>query len=87
MSNPALTDVQRQQHTRDLVTARQQVGRAVREKDPALEKHARERVHAARLALGERGPRWWNDGAPDYNRHMVTNTPYREWYRGLKHST
>jgi hypothetical protein len=86
-SNPALSDAQRQQHTMALMSARQEVGRAVRWKDPALEKDARDRVNAAKLALGERGPRWWDDGSPDYNRHMVKNTPYREWYDGLKHSS
>jgi hypothetical protein len=30
-------------------------------------------------ALGERGPVWWMDGAPDLNRHMVTNTRYAAW--------
>ena len=39
---------------------------------------ARGRVHDAKVALGERGPVWWNDGAPDYNRHLVANTPYRD---------
>jgi hypothetical protein len=87
MSNPALSDAQRQQHARALVTARQEVGRAVRGKDLALEKHARGRVQAARLALGERGPRWWNDGAPDYNRQVVKDTPYREWYNSLTSSS
>ena len=23
---------------------------------------------------------WWTDGAPDYNRHMVRNTPYADWF-------
>ena len=86
MSNPALSHSQRQQHTKALMVARQEVGRALRSKDVALEKNARGRVKAAKLALGERGPRWWSDGAPDYNRHMVENTPYREWYKGLSAS-
>jgi hypothetical protein len=34
----------------------------------------------AKVALGERGPVWWSDGAPDFNRHLVKNTPYRSWY-------
>ena len=41
---------------------------------------ARARVDAAKRALGERGPVWWEDGAPDYNRRMVANTPYAPWY-------
>ena len=26
------------------------------------------------MALGERGPVWWTDGAPDLNRQMARNT-------------
>jgi len=40
---------------------------------------ARDRVHAAKVALGERGPVWWTDGAPDFNRKLARNTPYAEW--------
>ena len=45
-------------------------------RDEAAERAARAKVHAAKVALGERGPVWWDDGAPDYNRHLVKNTPY-----------
>lgn len=41
---------------------------------------ARKLVNAAKVALGERGPAWWDDGAKDFNRHLVKNTPYRDWY-------
>lgn len=44
---------------------------------------ARRSVDAAKIALGERGPVWWTDGSKDFNRHMVKNTPYREWYTKL----
>ena len=46
-------------------------------------KDARKRVHVAKVALGESGPVWWGDGAPDLNRHHPKNTPYAEWWRGL----
>ena len=39
--------------------------------------------HLHQVALGERGPPWWDDGAPDYNRRMAVNTPYRAWFEGL----
>ena len=42
------------------------------------EREARARVHGAKIALGERGPVWWADGAPDYTRHLVANTPYAD---------
>ena len=41
---------------------------------------ARYQVHAAKVALGERGPVWWTDGAPDYNRKFVRDTPYADWF-------
>ena len=48
--------------------------------DPVRLKAARTAVHAAKVALGERGPVWWTDGAPDLNRHMAANTPYADWW-------
>ena len=44
---------------------------------------ARLAVDAAKLALGERGPVWWLDGAPDYNRKLAKNTPYAGWFSAL----
>lgn len=58
--------------------ARRAVGAAKRAGDAAAEKAARASVHEAKLALGERGPVWWDDGAPDFNRHLVKNTPYAD---------
>jgi hypothetical protein len=34
--------------------------------------------------LGERGPVWWTDGAPDFNRRMARNTPYADWFAALE---
>ena len=75
-SNPALPADKRESLVRDLMDARRAVGAALRQKDSAAEKEARARVHAAKVALGERGPVWWDDGEPDYNRYMLANTPY-----------
>lgn len=44
---------------------------------------ARRAVDAAKVALGERGPPWWDDGAPDQNRRLVRNTDYARWFAGL----
>ena len=44
---------------------------------------ARARIDATKVALGERGPPWWNDGAPDYNRKLARNTPYADWWASL----
>jgi hypothetical protein len=65
---------------RELMAAR----RAVREaRGEAATRAARKQVDAVKTALGERGPVWWSDGAPDHNRHRVMNTPYADWYTAL----
>lgn len=79
-SDPALSPAQRDAHVRDLMAARREVHRARRARDAAAERRARARVHAAKVALGERGPPWWTDGAPDWTRHAVENTPYAGWF-------
>ncbi|WP_118856745.1 hypothetical protein [Sphingomonas mesophila] len=82
-SNPALPEPERTRLVAELMAARSAVGRALRSEDAAAEKAARARVHAAKLALGERGPPWWDDGAPDYNRHMALTTPYADWFAAI----
>jgi hypothetical protein len=42
-----------------LMAARRAVGTARRARDPEAERAARDRVHAAKVALGERGTPWW----------------------------
>jgi hypothetical protein len=51
--------------------------------DDAAREAARLQVDAAKVALGERGPVWWEDGSPDFNRHLARTTPYAEWFAGL----
>jgi hypothetical protein len=63
--------------------ARRQVGIAKKAGDKDSERSARAAVDEAKHALGERGPVWWLDGAPDFNRRMVANTPYADWYAAL----
>ena len=81
MANPALDPATRDALVRDLMSAR----RAVRDSkdDPDALRDARARVDAAKRALGERGPVWWTDGAPDLNRRMARNTPYADWFAAL----
>ncbi|WP_412069393.1 hypothetical protein [Rubrivirga sp. IMCC43871] len=81
-SNPALPEDDRQRLVADLMDARRDVGTATRAKDEAAERDARARVHAAKVALGERGPTWWDDDE-DVNRYAPKNTPYAEWWAGL----
>ena len=80
-SDPSLDPVRRQELVDELMSAR----RAVRDAkdDVARKTEARARVDAAKRLLGERGPVWWNDGAPDLNRKMVSSTVYAGWYEGL----
>jgi hypothetical protein len=79
-SNPALTDHARQHLVNQLMDARRTIARARRAKDGDTEQRARAQVDQAKIALGERGPVWWSDGAPDFNRHKIDNTPYADWY-------
>ena len=44
---------------------------------------ARKLVDEAKIALGERGEVWWDDGAPDYGRKLVKNTRYAQWWTAL----
>ena len=82
-ANPALSEADRSTLVRQLMSARRAVGAALRASDPAAERLARAAVDAAKHSLGERGPVWWTDGAPDYNRRMVHTTPYADWYTQL----
>ncbi len=77
-SNPRLPPERLMSLVSELMSAR----RAVRQAgaDEGRLRHARDAVNAAKIALGERGPVWWSDGAPDFNRHLVTSTPYADWY-------
>lgn len=82
-SNPGLAPEVRQDLVDQLMAARRQVGAAKKAGDADAERSARAAVDQAKRALGERGPVWWTDGAPDVNRRMVANTAYAEWYAGL----
>ncbi|MGV1754226.1 hypothetical protein [Agrobacterium sp. CG674] len=81
-SNPAIDELTCAALVKDLMAAR----RAVRDASagsPAMIE-ARKKVDAAKVALGERGPVWWDDGAPDFNRYLVKNTPDAPWFSELK---
>lgn len=82
-SNPALDPIEREQLVKELMSARRAVASAKRAQDRVAQANAHAAVDCAKRALGERGPVWWDDCAPDYNRHMVLNTPYAEWFAGL----
>jgi hypothetical protein len=79
-SNPLLSATDRDRLVADLMDARRAVAAARRAGDEAAEAGAHAAVDRAKIALGERGPVWWDDGAPDLNRRMARNTPYAAWF-------
>ena len=83
MTNPALSPEESHHLRRELMAARSALGRARKAGDDEARRDARRRIDAAKVALGERGPPWWADGAPDYNRRMAVKTPYRSWFERL----
>lgn len=86
MANPALGKAQRSDLVRRLMAARRAVRDAKQKNDVTAEATAHKTVDKVKHALGERGPAWWDDGAPDLNRRMVKNTPYVDWYAKLTRS-
>lgn len=77
-TDPRLSAAEKEQAVAELMAARRAVRAAAGDADAV--RAARDRVDAAKRRLGERGPVWWNDGAPDYNRRMVARTPYAQWF-------
>ncbi len=86
-SNPSLTGEERQHWTKALMAARRSKGAAMKAADADAREQARQKVDEAKIALGERGPAWWTDGAPDWNRHMAKNSPYAAWFAAWKASS
>jgi hypothetical protein len=82
-ADPELDPVARDRLTRELMAARRAKKDAMRAGDLAAREEARARVDAAKVALGERGPVWWSDGAPDLTRHLARTGPYAEWFAAL----
>jgi hypothetical protein len=82
-SNPNLSDERRAELVTALMAARRSKQKAMRAGDDAAREIARLQVEAAKVALGERGPVWWYDGAPDFNRHLARTTHYAEWFAEL----
>ena len=77
-SDPSLTQDERVRLTADLMRGRCAVRDALAGRGELA--GARAQVDAAKRGLGERGPVWWSDGAPDYTRRLARNTLYAEWW-------
>jgi hypothetical protein len=88
-ANPHLPEDERARLVRELMAGRRAVraakGRGSGDAD-AL-RAARAQVDAAKRGLGERGPPWWDDGAPDQNRRLARNTPYADWWAAIESAT
>jgi len=68
-TNPDLEDEFRRKSLKALMQARMSKDRVA-----ALE---------AKIALGEAGPVWWDDGSPDYSGSVPDATPYGQWWANL----
>lgn len=60
-TDPSIPEERRKALVSELMSARSSVGHAKKRGDAEAEKAARKRVQAAKVALGERGPRWWEE--------------------------
>jgi hypothetical protein len=80
-TNPSLPEETRTRLVAELMAAR----RAVKEAgdDDMRLRAVRKAIDAAKIALGERGPVWWDDGTADLNRHMAKTTSYAAWHRRM----
>lgn len=58
-TDPAIPEDDASRLRKWLMKARRDVGAALKAGDPDAERVARDRVQAAKTALGERGPAWW----------------------------
>lgn len=83
MSNPNLDPALHQRLVNRLMQARRDIAAAHRARDTTAEREARARVNSAKIALGERGPVWWDEAEGDHNQRLAENTPYAGWFRRL----
>jgi hypothetical protein len=86
MANPKLAPAKTTALISELTKARSAVRCAELAGNPIEEAAAHRAVDLIKRELGERGPVWWTDEAPDLNRHAVNNTPYAKWHSGLRAS-
>jgi hypothetical protein len=77
-TDPRLDEDERQRLVKRLMAARRAVKQASTSEQ---EKAARAEVHETKTALGERGPVWWQDGAPDESRRTPENSRYAQWWQ------
>ncbi|GGC78220.1 hypothetical protein [Vreelandella lutescens] len=79
-TDPRLTAEEKRGHVKALMKARRAVRSAQQQNDEEALGQAREAVQEAKEALGERGPVWWQDGAPDEGGLAPHNSSYASWW-------
>ncbi len=82
MADPSLPTDERQALVKQLMSARRAVRSALASADEAAEADAHAAVDHANRALGERGPVWWTDGAPDFKSPLGAQYALRCLVRG-----
>jgi hypothetical protein len=82
-SDPAIPAAFRQELVDELMSARRAVAAARRSDDPQAEKAARARVQDAKVALGERGAKWWEPASEAQQRTRAASAMRALlWHRG-----
>jgi hypothetical protein len=86
--NPALSEEERARLAQQLVTLRRALAlpRGAGEQTASSVALGKE-VERVKIALGQHGPVWWTDGAPDYHRTQIENSPYADWWSNLRHTS
>lgn len=79
--DPRLTSAGVKALTKRLMAARRKM-KEVQNNERQL-KAAKRAVNSAKEALGERGPVWWDDGAPDETMKTPNRSSYAEWWANL----
>ncbi|WP_138933342.1 hypothetical protein [Roseovarius arcticus] len=80
-TNPELGDTERRAAVKALMKARRAVQLAGDDAEAVAE--ARAGVDTAKRALGERGPVWWHDNAPDEGGYHPKNSSYADWWAAM----
>ncbi|TVU90603.1 hypothetical protein [Vreelandella titanicae] len=82
-TDPRLGEDEKRIHIKALMKARRAVRSAQQQDDEDALRQARNAVQSAKEALGERGPVWWDDDAPDEGGLAPHNSSYAEWWGQL----
>jgi hypothetical protein len=79
-TDPRLGEDEKRTHIKTLMKARRAVRTAQQHNDEEALSQARADVQAAKEALGERGPVWWDDDMPDEGGFAPHNSSYAQWW-------